>query len=296
MERKYSVKAAANLSGLSPDILRAWERRYGAVVPRREGKGRRIYSEADLERLQLLKRGTELGHPIRLLAPLDNEDLRRLAQENAHTLTSGVSEGLVKELIAAIDRYDLDSFEQILGRAAVALPPRDLIANVIFTLLHQVGDRWHAGELSVAQEHTICASLRNLIGALIRVYPRRPGRGSITFATLSGERHEFGALLLSLLAASDGIGVHYLGPDLPAEEIAAAAINTGSQVVAVSVVNTLEPDQQVEQLRLLYRRLEGRARLWIGGRAAESIQPRLKDLDAVWVEDIFDFENRMKLV
>lgn len=294
MDAQYSIKAAAQLADLSVDTLRAWERRYSAVEPRRSGTGRRLYTEAEVERLSLLKHATDLGHPISMVAPLDNPELEALI-ERARPADNGASRGAetVDRLIALVMANDFLRFERVLGQAAVALPPRELIDEVFFPLLQRVGDRWYAGELTIAQEHAVSCNLRNLIGAMIRIFPRREGSRSIVFATLPGERHEFGILLLSLLAASEGVACHYLGPDLPVEEIARAVFVHHAEVVALSIVHRGGGGSSESDLRRLHEKVGKYASIWVGGAAAALLREPLGDLPIAFMNNLADFERHL---
>lgn len=294
MDAQYSIKAAAQLADLSVDTLRAWERRYSAVEPRRSGTGRRLYSEEEVVRLSLLKQATDLGNPISMVAPLSNGELQALI-EKARPSQNGPTRGseTVDRLISLVLANDFIRFEHVLGQAAVALPPRELIDEVFFPLLQRVGDRWYAGELTIAQEHAVSGNLRNLIGAMIRIFPRRAGNRSIVFATLPGERHEFGILLLSLLAASEGITCHYLGPDLPVEEIARAVFVHHADVVALSIVHRAGGHSGESELRRLHEKVGPYASIWVGGAAAEQLREPLKDLPIVFMANLADFDRHL---
>jgi len=293
----YSIKAASRMTGLTPDALRAWERRYKAVVPEREAKGRRLYSHDDIVRLELLKKASDNGHPIRLLAPLSNEQLQELLDEGPKAGRPDRStDQIIEDLLDAINRYDVTQFERTLGWIAATLPVKELITHVLHPLLVEVGERWHEGRLSVAQEHTISSTLRNFIGAIIRLYPHHSTKHAIVFTTVSGERHEFGILMLYLYTASEGIRGHYLGPDVPPKEIANAAKETSSSVVALSSIYFGDDPQHLDRYRDLHRELEGQAEIWIGGAGASNVIENLPDVPMTLVHDLNDFERRIKLL
>lgn len=288
---QYSIKAAARMADLSVDTLRAWERRYRAVEPRRSDTGRRRYTDDEVERLSLLKQATDLGHPISMVAPLDDDELQALLSKARKE--SSESEGVVAKLMGFVMADDFSNFERTLGQAAVALPPRQLIDEIFFPLLQQVGDRWYEGKLTIAQEHAVSSNLRSLIGAMIRLFPQHHDAPSIVFATLSGERHEFGILLLALLAASKGMNCHYLGPDLPVEEIARSVFVCGAQVVAVSIVHKVDAPAEEKYLRSLHAKVGDHASIWVGGAAAVTLKSRVEDLPLVFMGDIAEFETKL---
>lgn len=296
--KKYSVKAVSTMTGITPDTLRAWERRYQAVSPQREPGGRRWYDEAAVVRLNLLKQAVDRGHAIGMVAPLPDETLKELLQ-TAEMQESDALEGTAairRHLIEAIDRYDLAEFDKRLNWTAMAVTPRQFAFEVVAPLLEEVGERWHDGRLSIAQEHAISASLRSMLGAMIRMFGRQDGRPGVTFATMSGDRHEFGLLLLCLLAAIEGVPCNYLGVDLPAEEIARAARKTKSRAVAISSVYVEDPEAGAAQLKDLAARLDKGVELWVGGGGSRQFSSRLNGLRHVVLENLVEFEQRLKLL
>lgn len=290
---QYSMKAASRLTGLTPDAIRAWERRYGAVTPQRD-KGRRLYSGADIERLSLLKRASDLGHAIGRLASLANAELSALIEEGEEKRPGAErSEAVLANLLGAIEARDFDGFERSLGWVAATVAPRDLITRVIGPLLTEVGDRWHSGRMSIADEHAVSGIVRNFMGSVIRLYPRRFDGGGVVFATVSGERHEFGILMLHLFTASEGAPSTYLGPDLPAEEIARAAREVQCRLVALSAVNA-PGEAQLDEYERLCALIGESAEIVIGGSAAAAVVEALPTAPLHLMRGLDAFESRLR--
>ncbi len=233
----FPIRAVARLTGVSIDTLRAWERRYGAVVPARGPRGR-TYDLAQVSRLRNLDMLVRRGHGIGTIANLSD---RRLGQ------LLGMSEGAAAPLPApppggvelsalfdAVDRFDLPAIDAALSRSAVLLAPRQFVTHVAMPLLRAIGERWQAGSLLPAQEHLVSAVVRTVLGGLLRT-ASRPSRSAIVFATPEGERHELGALGAAVLCASDGWDARYVGPDLPAGDIAAAARRSGAAAIVLGL-------------------------------------------------------------
>ncbi len=181
----YPIRAVSKQTGISIDTLRAWEKRYQVVTPQRDERGR-LYTEADLQRLRLLHAAVENGHAIGRLAALKNEDLQALSVSQA-AVTKGIEPAKTARLLhqpdqaqrsvreavmEAIERLDYAEAERELALLAAIMPPRELIHRIALPLMRQVGEAWHAGRLSIAQEHMTSALLRNLLGALIPLYRR----------------------------------------------------------------------------------------------------------------------------
>jgi DNA-binding transcriptional MerR regulator/methylmalonyl-CoA mutase cobalamin-binding subunit len=270
----YPIRAVAQMTGISLDTLRAWERRYEAVTPVRSERGR-LYTEADINRLRQLGALVDRGHAIGTVARLDDVQLTRLV-ESSEALSPGKSEvaaaARLDEITAALDDYDLGVIELAVNRYAAALAPRDLIFAVILPLLNEVGQRWQGGTLRPAQEHLVSAIVRSVLGGLLRVLTRTEAMPRVVFAAPSGERHELGLLCAAVLAAAEGFGVVYLGPDLPAADIWHAATRAEARIVIVSL--TTPGVVARTELRALARRPAG-VSLWVGGPAASEALPSL---------------------
>jgi DNA-binding transcriptional MerR regulator/methylmalonyl-CoA mutase cobalamin-binding subunit len=263
---RYSLGAVARMLGVTPHLLRAWERRYGAVRPARTAGGTRRYTESDVRRLRLLRAGIGRGHPIGEIAPLPLAELERrfgpLAPERA-----APSEALWN----AIARVDGAEIERLLGLQLGALGPSAFVHEVALPLLRAVGERWRSGEVCVAAEHAVSAAVRSLLGAALRL--RRETDGPrIVFATPPGERHELGLLAAAVCALERGARVTYLGPDLPAEELALAAREQGAAaaVLALACTDGDEVRRELQEARL---RLGGDVALWIGGAGSAALPP-----------------------
>jgi DNA-binding transcriptional MerR regulator len=274
MNSHYPIRAVARMTGLSLDTLRAWERRYEAVVPGRSDRGR-LYSGADVARLTNLRELVGRGHAIGTIARLSDGDLTQLLEDtHARTPAAGDSAVVadVRAVTAALEHYDLNVIEATLNRYAVLLPPNELVFAVVLPLLQAIGARWEAGTLRPAQEHLVSAIVRTVLGGLVRTIARPSTSSRIVCATPAGERHELGLLCAALLAASSGYGVVYLGADVPAADIGHAAATAGAQVVLVSL--TTPGAVTPGELRSLAASLTGLppdVALWVGGPEAQRL-------------------------
>lgn len=269
----FPVKAAAELSGLTPETLRAWERRHGAVVPHRDDKGRRLYDAAMVERLTRLHRLTDRGHPIRDLAELDDEALDRLLQESRHAGYGGV-ETLPERMLDAIADYQVDVFDRDLSVAIATLPMSVLMGRVVAPLLREVGLRWADGRLAIAQERLISSLLRARLLSVLNQHPREQ-RPRILFATLPGEPHELGLLGAALHAHESGAPVLYLGTELPALELARVAEHLDPMAVALSSVDPGQAPAALKELRVLDEALPSGVPVWLGGANARYLAEAL---------------------
>lgn len=262
---RYPIRAVAKLTGLSLDTLRAWERRYQAVVPRRDDRGR-MYSDADITRLQRLAALVREGHSIGTIASLTDAALRRLqVGRDAPAMPSATVD--LEPIREAIERYDLTAIQAVLNRHAIILPPATLIFSVLLPILRDLGERWKSGAIRPAQEHLVSAAIRSVLGGLLRSLPNTPQARTLVLATAAGERHELGLLCAAVLAAARGINVVYLGPDLPAPDISHAATLAAADTLLLAATQAEIDEKQLRVLSSVPPDIE----IWVGGAMADAL-------------------------
>jgi DNA-binding transcriptional MerR regulator/methylmalonyl-CoA mutase cobalamin-binding subunit len=297
----YPIRAVSKQTGISIDTLRAWERRYQVVTPQRDDRGR-LYTEADMQRLRLLNAAVERGHAIGQLAALSDEELQglianpvKVAIEAQAMMADHPDQPSLapRSVMAAIERLDYAVAERELSLLAAVLVPRELVYRVALPLMQEVGEAWHAGKLSIAQEHMTSALLRNLLGALIPLYRRNSPPSKLVFATPSGERHEFGILLSAMLAAGSGLGIVYLGADLPAEEIVMAAQKTAPQAVVLGFIGANGAKAAMKEVQVVAHKLPAQIELWIGGMKEPAVSQEVKKTRALVIEDFVMLEQHL---
>jgi MerR family transcriptional regulator, light-induced transcriptional regulator len=279
MYSMYTVTAVAELTGLTPETLRAWERRHQVVAPDRDAAGRRVYDTAAVERLARLKRLTDAGHAIRRLAGLDDAALAELDRETAGAASVAAAtplDALRARLLGAVREYRADDFDRALGLSLATVEIPSLVHHVLAPLLHEVGRLWADGQIDIAQERLLSSALKTRALALIN-QRERVAQPMLLLATLSGERHELGLLLVALLAQFARVPFEYLGADLPPAEIARTARHLNPRVVALSLVHSAQNDGTA-QVGLLRRLLPATTALWVGGAGAGEIDVGADDI------------------
>ena len=271
-EAKYRVGMVSKMTGLSTHTLRMWEKRYAAVLPKRTEAGGRLYNDADVERLRLLRELVQSGHSIGGIAKLPDLNLRRMAA----SFPAPASETALQHLpdlrarvMAAIEQLRIPEAEQMLSRAALSTEPGEFLSGVVAPILIEIGDRWASGELRIAHEHACSNVMRGLLFSLMRLYPAGDTRRRAVVATPANEDHELGALMVAMLAAMHGWSVLYLGPDLPAEEIAYAVTDTNANLLMVSITN-MKPKDAQREVAAIERAIPASVKFLVGGRAASA--------------------------
>jgi len=291
---RYVMKVAARLSGLSPYVIRSWEKRYGVVDPERTDTNRRLYSEEDVEHLRLLRRLTERGHAIGSIADLPIDELRRMVEEedrlrrqqgtNAKQGDAAVS--LRETLLDHARALDPRAMEAALLRASSDFSRREFLEQVLVPFIEEVGRGWMEGRLRIAHEHVATTVVRNyLLNALTTSQAAHTAPTAIV-ATPQGQVHELGALMIANVAAMSGWDIIFLGSDLPAEEIASAARELGASMVLLSIVFPPNDPRIQSELNSLGRLLPDALPLIVGGRAAAGYLDTLQRIGAEYLEDL----------
>jgi MerR family transcriptional regulator, light-induced transcriptional regulator len=306
---RHPIAVVAERTGLSQDLLRVWERRYQAVQPRRGAGGHRTYSDADIERLRLLNAVTNAGRSISHVAGLSTDELSRMAQEDAaarrdqasndtnraarsqHSRTAEV----VEQALAATARLDAAEVEHLLRRAVAEFGVIAFIEGVASPMLRRIGDDWHAGRVSIAHEHLASSIVYDLVTESMRSLTRRSGPDAVLVATPTGEHHAIGAALVGAAAAAEGWRVVYLGADVPAKEIAAAAaIASDVRVVAISLTYLREREKMVNELRDLRALLPAAVVLVAGGTGTGGIETELSAAGIRVGTDLADLRDTLR--
>lgn len=260
----YNLKAVVRETGLKPDTLRAWERRYGLPQPKRTGGGHRLYSQHDIEMLKWLaarqEEGLSISRAVELWHSLEQEGQNPLAVPPhpplvapplppALVMGNTIAE-MRRDWVAACLAFDERSAENILAQASALYP----LEMVCFELLQKgltfMGDGWYKGEIAVQQEHFASALVIRRLDALVAAMPppTRPGR--ILVACPPEEEHVFSPLLVTLLLRRHGWDVLYLGADVPVArlEITLAATRPQLVILAAQQLHTAATLQEMAQL------------------------------------------------
>ena len=284
---RHPIAVVADRTGLSQDVLRAWERRHGVVAPERGPGGQRLYSDADIARLALLNAATSAGRSIGQVARLSTDALARLVDEDITAreqrtpvaIAVADTEDVVRTSLALARALDAPGLDELLRRTAARIGVSAFLESVAAPVLRRLGDEWHAGRLTPAQEHLVSALLHDIIAETMRAFVPRSDAPGVLVATSAGDRHVIGAALVGAAAAMEGWNVLYLGADLPAAEIAAAARATGVRLVAISVIYVDDPDRVLGELRAIRAGLPANMTLVAGGAGAGTLAAELRVMD-----------------
>ncbi len=267
------IRTVSILTGVNAITLRAWERRYGLVVPQRTPKGHRLYTQQDVGRIkrivELLDQGISVGHVKPLLDQAPGDVVAPPPIDKGNTWNDQQD-----RMLSAIEEFN----EQALDRSyndALSLYPLDIVnQRLTAPLLRLLGERWKKRETGIAEEHFFSLYLRNKLGARIHHMNQRGNGPLLLLACLPGELHETGLLFFALAAVDAGYHVLILGANTPLQQIpavldkrpCAAVILSGSSKPARGVIDTELPE--------LINRVK--TPVFVGGDTAVSHQEKLE--------------------
>ncbi len=300
----HPIKVVVRRTGLSAHVIRVWEKRYQAVVPARTETNRRLYSDEDIARLQWLQQAVQDGQSIGRIAHLSTPELVNLVRPEQATvpLAQRPSDGggaekktgeFLEQALVAVQELDAISLENQLVRASIALSQRHLLEAVVQPLMERIGQMWQEGTLRVADEHMASAVVRSFIGNLRASFQVSVAAPHVVATTPAGQLHEMGALLATVMATSEGWNATFLGPNLPAEEIARAAAQKDAKAVLLSIIYPGDDPHLGGELLKLRRLLGDDIALLAGGRAAPHYQRFLAQARAILLADLSELRDSL---
>jgi MerR family transcriptional regulator, light-induced transcriptional regulator len=247
--------------GVSPELLRAWERRYGLLRPARSAGGLRLYSPADVDRVALMQQHLAEG-----LAAAEAAALAVREAVDEEPSRSALRPAVIREeLSEALDTFDEPRAQAILDRLLALATLDALLSDVVVPYLQELGERWERGEVSVAQEHFASSVVRGRLLGIARGWGLGLGPTAV-LACLPGEQHDLGLIAFGLALRSRGWRIVYLGPDSPIDTVAEVSRRIEPDLVVLSAVSR----ERVRPLMPKLRALARRHTLALGGAGAEN--------------------------
>jgi DNA-binding transcriptional MerR regulator len=280
----------ARRTGVSPELLRAWEQRYGLLQPTRTPGGFRLYSAADEARVQrmqgLVSGGLAAAQAARLVLSDDEPAPPPMASPSATTLEEGTG-----DLTASLDRLDEQAANTALDRLFSTYTVETVLQEVVLPYLHRLGERWESGEVSVAQEHFASNLLRGRLLGLAQGWGQGQGPGAV-LACLPGEHHELGLLAFGVALRRRGWRIIYLGTNSPIGAVADVARSLRPSVV---VLLSMNPDNSLDHAREI-EQLAKQVPIVIAGmgatvEVARQTQTRVLDQDPVSAAETIDRDH-----
>lgn len=273
-EGPFRIAVVAELTGVAEATLRAWERRYGIPSPDRAASGYRLYSMTQVEQALEMRRLCESGMAA---ADAAARILRRSKERDGSGAVSFADDSfdiLLGNIFEAIETFDDALFEQSLRKAMFVGSPVQIFDGVLAPLLVAVGDAWHAGTLTVAQEHWTTRKVTSLVTDLLRLTTPASGP-QVVLASFAEEPHEIGVLGFGLRLASWGSRPLVLGARTPPAAVRSVVESIDPALVALSVTTPPSP-ARARELCDEYASACEKTPWLVGGLAAPAIADLVK--------------------
>jgi len=258
VESYLRIGELSRRTGVSVELLRAWEKRYGLLEPARSGGGFRLYSDADLDRVRSMQQHLDEG-----LAAA--EAARRAVRQKpaAPPVAGGLLAGPKRELAQALADFDEARVHAVFDRLLASLSLDTVLAEVVIPYLHELGDAWERGDATVSQEHFASALIRGRLLGLARGWGAGAGPRAL-LACPAGELHDLGLIAFGLALRSRGWRVTYLGQDTPFEAVG----EHGQALQPTCVVLAFTRPDALDDERDVLRRMAGTVPVWLAGAGA----------------------------
>jgi methanogenic corrinoid protein MtbC1 len=264
-EFQYSIGAVERDTGIGRDTLRIWERRYGFPRPERNEKGERIYSEIQLRRLQRIRRLLDQGLRPGKLLPLGENALDKL-EADLHPEKTEDLDQTVRTVLDAIRSADAGRVQTLFTEHYQRQGMQGFILDTLVPLLHTVGELWVAGKLQVFQEHFLSQQINRFLNTEIAAMQEHAGTPMVVLATLPGEQHTLGLLMVAAMLSSRGTASVNLGGEVPMDQIAAAVQQFRADIVGVTFSGAYPYKNIRPDLLELRELLPADVEIWTGGK------------------------------
>ncbi|WP_342349468.1 MerR family transcriptional regulator [uncultured Nitrospira sp.] len=268
----YRIHRFSKLTGLSPHVIRAWERRYGLVTPIRGENRYRLYTDEDVVLFRYLKSQVDQGMAIGELSEQGREHLQEQAQRVfVETYREPPpSERLVIDLSQALEENDRAGFERKLNGALAVIPFEEALHRFLLPLQERIGQLWHDGILGVGQEHYASNQIKQKIFSAMNQFQTSEEGPAVVIACPTNEWHEVAAMTAAFVCLARGCRVHYLGANLPIPELAAYCDRNRPTCVLLSVTIMESSDEACALAQELAGKIVPRSSVGIGGQGIQA--------------------------
>jgi DNA-binding transcriptional MerR regulator len=250
---RVRIGELARRTGVSAELLRAWEQRYGLLRPERSSGGFRLYSQADEARVRRMTALIASGVSA-------SEAAARSTTDEPITPVGAATHELARGLRAALDRFDAEGAHDALDRLLATVSVEAAMAEVLVPLLHELGDRWQAGEATVGQEHFASNLVRGRLLGIARGWANGSGPAFV-LACPPGEEHDLGLMMFGIAMARRGARVIFLGADTPVDTIAETVREVEPEGVVIAVTRSVPLAAAATELEAMARNVA----VYVGG-------------------------------
>lgn len=295
----YTIDMAAQMSGLTKNVIRAWELRYKALRPLRTDTNRRLYTEEDIQKLKFLNELTHRGYRIGSIANLSNEELKSLLDKRSQeqktvNLDKDDYNDTILKFIKFIKDFEEKKIRLSLEDLRLQLPKQIIITKIILPLFDKIGEMWRSGRLRISHEHFATAIFKNFLLDLKESENVSDFAPKIIICTPVGQHHELAAAAIAVLVTTIGFNTIYLGANVPSEDIASAAGQADAKFVILSVIYPENESMLINNLKKLRSYLPTTGIL-VGGNLKNDLITHLSEMDIEFINSIDYLLKRIEI-
>lgn len=269
------ISSVERETGLSKDVLRMWERRYGFPKPGRDDNGERQYTSAEVARLRAVKRLMDVGMRPGKIVRCAIEELNALADRRIERPGDETASAAERDFVALLRSHDAAGLQNALANQLMRQGLQRFVLETMAPLNRAVGEAWMRGELQIFEEHLYTEQLQVALRTAINAFPRQSGTPRTLVTTFPGEQHGLGLLMVEALLVPEGTQCISLGVQTPLDDIRRAALAHKADIVALSFSAAFPVRQASDGLAALRRQLPPSVGLWAGGEMTRRVRRTL---------------------
>jgi DNA-binding transcriptional MerR regulator/methylmalonyl-CoA mutase cobalamin-binding subunit len=270
-----NISAVERETGLSKDVLRMWERRYGFPYPQRDNNAERQYAPEEVAKLRAIKRLMDTGLRPGKLIRQSLDELNALAEKRVHPRREALAPAIERDILTLLKAHDAAGLHITLASLLVRHGVQRFVVETVAPLNRAIGEAWMRGELQVFEEHLYTEQLQIALRGALFALPRQSGLPRILLTTVPGEQHGIGLLMVDALVSPEGAQCISLGTQTPFDDIRRAALAHKAHIVALSFSMAYPLRQVGEALVSLRRQLPSAVALWAGGEVTRRLRKSL---------------------
>lgn len=270
MQNEYlSIGAVERDSGIARDTLRVWERRYGFPLPTRNDKGERMYPLEQLRRLQRIRRLLDQGLRPGKVVALTEPDLERI---EADLYPDHEADDAIERIISVLQSGDVAQLDSELSSSYQLQGMETFITQTVIPVLKTVGERWAMGRLEIYEEHLLSEVLTRFLNSEIYLLQKTAKKPRVVLATLPGEEHTLGLLMVSALLSSRNISVVNLGAEVPLDQLTSAVDRYEADILGVTFSGAYQYENIRSNINELRDSIPQGVDIWMGGEAVKRMR------------------------
>ena len=292
----HRIHRVAKLTGLSKDVIRVWERRFGVLKPTRGANRYRNYSDEDVALLRYLKEQLDAGGSIGDLARLGREELlnRLRAASPRASFIDNTFDRLLRELLSALDPFDRVIFEKRLNGAVAVVPFEEALHGILLPLQEQVGQLWHDGHVNVAIEHYVTKQIQQKIFSAMNQLPVAEFGAKVVVACPPGEEHDIAALAVAYRCRVRGCRVYYLGANVPVAALTKLCHEVEPDLTIISFPLAFPETTASEIIRSLAQEVSPASHITVGGHGALAMREYFVKSHIDVLEDFAGLDEKLE--